>query len=337
MTTKPMVSVNMVTYNHEKYISQAIKGVLMQKTNFAIQLVIGEDCSTDATREICLRYKEKYPDIIKLVLQEKNVGSKQNAIDTLTACDGKYIASCDGDDYWTDKHKLQKQVDFLEANPDFNICCHNAIHLNESKKILITPKTLITTEFTQEDIANHNFILTLTVVYRAAAVCVDKLPQGFFNSKSSDFFIFMLVSQYGKIKYLPDIMAVYRRHDAGIWTGQAKEIGFKDSIAAHKSFIQEKNTSYEVRENLKHNLVRIVLALHSCQREQGDVIDADSSLSEITTPDYIRILGEELLLKEKQYYKTKEYKIGKLVLAPYVRIRIFISKIMFFIHKLKYD
>ncbi|MDF1549683.1 MAG: glycosyltransferase, partial [Bacteroidales bacterium] len=118
------LSVCMITYNHEKYIGQAIEGVLMQKTNFDIELLIGEDFSNDNTRNICMGYKNKYPDKIKLLLREKNIGMMRNFIQTLNTCKGKYIALCDGDDYWTDPLKLQKQVDFLEANPEYALCYH---------------------------------------------------------------------------------------------------------------------------------------------------------------------------------------------------------------------
>ena len=101
----PLVSICVITYNQEKYIAQAIDGVLMQQTDFPIELIIGEDCSPDNTRKICLDYKNKYPDKIKLLLPDKNKGSMRNFIDTMQAANGKYIALCEGDDYWTDWQK----------------------------------------------------------------------------------------------------------------------------------------------------------------------------------------------------------------------------------------
>jgi len=119
MNSLPVVSVYMITYNHESYIAQAIEGIMMQQTDFPIELVIGEDCSTDRTREICLEYQDKYPEIIRLLLPEKNIGIYKNSKSTFIECKGKYIAICEGDDYWTDPLKLQKQVYFLETRPDF--------------------------------------------------------------------------------------------------------------------------------------------------------------------------------------------------------------------------
>jgi glycosyltransferase involved in cell wall biosynthesis len=114
----PLVSVQMITYNHELYIARAIDGILQQQTTFPIELVIGEDCSTDRTRRIVLEYQGQYPELIRIITSDKNVGVQQNAARTLMACRGKYVATCEGDDYWHHPDKLQIQVDYLEAHED---------------------------------------------------------------------------------------------------------------------------------------------------------------------------------------------------------------------------
>ena len=123
-TSDKMVSVFMLAYNHEKYIAEAIDSVLMQKTDFDFDIVIGEDCSTDATRRIVLEDAQKYPNKIKPILHNVNVGAMLNQRYVLEACTGKYVAMCEGDDYWTDPFKLQKQVDFLEANKEYVLATH---------------------------------------------------------------------------------------------------------------------------------------------------------------------------------------------------------------------
>jgi len=115
---KPLVSVKMITYNHAPYIAQAIEGILQQETNFPFELVIGEDCSTDGTREIVFEYRKKYPDIIRVITSEQNVGVTKNGYRVEKACRGKYIAYCEGDDYWHNPYKMQKQVDYLESHPE---------------------------------------------------------------------------------------------------------------------------------------------------------------------------------------------------------------------------
>ena len=117
MSENPIVSVKMITYNHELYIAQAIEGVLKQETGYPFELIIGEDRSTDRTLDIVLEYQSKFPDIIRVITADENVGAKKNSYRTGKACRGKYIAYCEGDDYWHHPHKLQKQVEYMESHP----------------------------------------------------------------------------------------------------------------------------------------------------------------------------------------------------------------------------
>lgn len=133
---KPMVSIQMLAYNHEKYIKQALDSILMQEVNFTYEIIIGEDCSKDKTRTILLGYKEKYPDKIKLILHEKNVGMHKNVEAVRRECRGKYCAYCEGDDYWTDSKKLQKQVDFLEKNKEYIAITHKMKVVNQNGEIV---------------------------------------------------------------------------------------------------------------------------------------------------------------------------------------------------------
>jgi glycosyltransferase involved in cell wall biosynthesis len=119
--TEPLVSVKMLTYNHMPYIVQAIECVLKQKTDFPFELVIGEDCSTDGTREIVFDYQKKYPDIIRVITSDENVGGKKNSYRTAKAFRGKYVAFCEGDDYWHNPEKLRKQVDYIERHPECGV------------------------------------------------------------------------------------------------------------------------------------------------------------------------------------------------------------------------
>lgn len=121
MAKIPLVSVHMITYNHEAYIAAAIEGVLQQETTFPIELVIGEDCSTDRTRDIVDEYQSRHPDTIRIITSEKNVGGHKNYLRTVNACRGKYIAYCEGDDYWHHPQKLQIQVDYLETHPQYGL------------------------------------------------------------------------------------------------------------------------------------------------------------------------------------------------------------------------
>lgn len=216
----------MITYNHSKYISKAIQGVVNQECKFEYELIIGDDCSIDKTREICIEYQNKFPNKIKLLLHEKNLGGegRNNFISTLKQCDGKYVALCEGDDYWTDPNKLQKQVDFLEANPEYNICFHRVYYkLDEQENLVLSQLNTSEKEETYsiEDLSKENIIHTPSVVFRNGLI--ENFPSWFYEAAVGDYVLHMLNAKKGKIKYFPEPMAVYRIHSGGIW-GQ-KNIG----------------------------------------------------------------------------------------------------------------
>lgn len=123
----------MLTYNQERYINEAIRSVMLQETNFPFELVIGNDASTDCTGTICADWQKKYPEQIVLFNRKKNLGLQQNFIQTYAQCRGQYIAICEGDDFWTDKRKLQIQADFLDTHPDYSTCFHRVINYYEDR------------------------------------------------------------------------------------------------------------------------------------------------------------------------------------------------------------
>jgi len=211
------VSVCMITYNHEKFIAEAIEGVISQKTDYHYELIIGDDCSIDNTREILLDYQGKFPNKIKLLLPEKNLGMMPNFIATLQACTGKYIAICEGDDYWTDVDKLQKQVDFMEANLDYVICFHRVFNQIGNERSVSTLNTSDQEEtYTLKDLAHDNFIHTPSVMFRNNQI--EYFPEWFKDAPAGDYVLHMLNAKNGKIKYFPDIMAVYRIHTTSNWS-----------------------------------------------------------------------------------------------------------------------
>jgi glycosyltransferase involved in cell wall biosynthesis len=165
----PLVSVKMITYNHAPYIAQAIECVLAQKTDFPFELVIGEDCSTDGTREIVFDYAKRYPDIIHVITSEKNVGAKKNSHRTDQACKGKYIAYCEGDDYWQRDDKLQIQADYLEAHPECGLVCSDYDYFDTKNLVKINnyrlySKKTIESPSINDILAGNADILTVTVV-----------------------------------------------------------------------------------------------------------------------------------------------------------------------------
>lgn len=219
-----MTSICMITYNHAEFISQAVEGILKQETDFLIEFVIGEDCSTDQTREICLKYEQEYPEIVRVLPRTVNLGAASNFIDALSNCKGKYIALCEGDDYWTDPLKLQKQINFLEANPDFAICFHRVnvkYEDDDEKSYLSNPDQKEITTF--EDLAAGNYIHTPSCVFRNSLF--GEFPEWYKDSPVGDYPLHLLNAEHGKIKFFEDVMAVYRVHKGGVWSLQSMEKG----------------------------------------------------------------------------------------------------------------
>ena len=222
------VSICCITYNHEKYIRQCLDGFVMQKTNFKFEVIIHDDASIDGTADIVREYEKKYPDIIKPIYQTENQYSTAKGIlkrFVYPRTRGTYIAMCEGDDYWTDEYKLQKQVDFMEANPDYTICFHNVKRIFETgiKEDDIFPtQKMIDAGFTFENLLKYNFIQTNSVMYRWNAIddVTAKLPS---NILPFDWYLHLMFAKEGKIKFLEDIMSVYRVNANGVWYDSFKD------------------------------------------------------------------------------------------------------------------
>lgn len=211
----PLVTVFTITYQQAEYIRDCIEGVLMQKTTFPVEYVIGEDCSTDGTREIVFGYAKKYPGKIRVVTADRNVGLKANAERCRNVLRGKFVALCEGDDYWTDPLKLQKQVEFLEANPDYVMCYHaHRVLANGSLSGPIGGKDYSGDEL----VATPPGIATATKMARV----VRRSKTGWAAEQlGGDHFMNAYLGMFGKCKFLSSVGAsVYRVHGKGSWTSK---------------------------------------------------------------------------------------------------------------------
>lgn len=201
----------MLTYNQKEFIGQAIEAVLEQKGNFSYELVIGDDGSTDGTLEICKYYKERYKNKIKLLSSNRNLGLIQNFIRTYKECNGKYVAICDGDDYWIDPYKLQKQVSFLEENPDFSIVFTRFNFLFPNNEITVKDYSGIKEASNFEDLIKENYISSVTALFRNKKTEKD-FPNWLGELPYGDWPLYLWTTKDGsKVKFLDDVTAVYRR------------------------------------------------------------------------------------------------------------------------------
>jgi len=218
----PKVSVLMVTYNHERYIAQAVESALMQEVTFPIEIVVGEDCSTDRTREILLELQQHHPHSIRLLLHGRNLGGTGNFAATFAACRGDYIAMLEGDDYWTHPQKLQRQVDALEEHPSWAMCFHitRRVYEDGSREPELIPSDWTKEETTIDDLFQGNFLNTCSLVFRNRLF--GPLPDWHQQIAPGDWVLSLLNAHHGRIGYLPEIMADYRVHSQGIWTRKSR-------------------------------------------------------------------------------------------------------------------
>lgn len=218
------LSIVCITYNHERFIRDCLEGFVMQKTNFPFEILINDDASMDKTADIIREYETKYPDLFRCVYQTENQWGKKNPFTDILfpMVRGKYVALNEGDDYWTDENKLQKQVDFMETHSDFSVCFHPVtVHWEDnSEPDSVFPSAkerFYKTELTLDDLLKRNFIQTNSVLYRWRfhRDSLKLFPDGILPM---DWYLHLLHAQTGKIGFLPDVMSVYRRHRGGIWT-----------------------------------------------------------------------------------------------------------------------
>jgi glycosyltransferase involved in cell wall biosynthesis len=212
-----MVSVVMITYGHEQFITQAIEGVLLQKCNFEIELIIANDCSPDRTDEIVKQLIQNHSTLnfIKYTKHFENKGMMANFVWSLNQSKGKYIALCEGDDYWNDPLKLQKQINFLEQNKEFSMCFHSVVinnsNLNYSYHFSIPKKSILELN----DLILKHYIPTCSLVFRNDCL-PENFPKWFELSIVGDIPLEILLAINGNAKYFDLDMAVYRKHDLGI-------------------------------------------------------------------------------------------------------------------------
>ncbi|MBW8042187.1 MAG: glycosyltransferase [Planctomycetes bacterium] len=272
LVKEPVVSTFMVTYNHAPYIAQAIQGVLQQETKFPFELVIGEDCSTDGTREIVFDYQKSYPEIIRVVTSDKNIGARRNGIRTEKACRGKYIAYCEGDDYWHHPQKLQKQVDYLESHPECGL-----VHSDQDRYYERTGKKIRDFFRTTNNIPLENFnifrgwghyhILTCTVIVRKHLI--DKIisdPHIYRNDQyigGSDIPLAIEVSMLSKIHYIDESLSTYtvRNESASNISNPLKRARFNKSVIEAYLYLAGKYDQEKEKEFLQQRWCRASLWL----------------------------------------------------------------------------
>lgn len=283
---KPDISIAIITFNHVEFIERALTSVIEQKTNLNIEILIGDDGSTDGTSDIVKRYEKKYPDKIKAFYHDRSQvihvngrpTAKHNYLNNLKHARGKYVAILDGDDYWIDVNKLQKQWDFMEQHPDCSTCFHAVeIFSDADKKSHIARPPKKRERYFLHDLIPDNFIHTSSVMFRHDRE--RDVPDWFYETTFGDWVQHLLRAQTGYLGYIDECMSTYRLHAGGRWSSYNTKNKIKESIEILEHFnrhtgYQYKNEITTAIQRFKYNLVLKLLDI-------GDVSEARLQLSKL--------------------------------------------------------
>lgn len=249
---KPVVSICAIAYNHEKFIEASLDSMLMQETNFPFEIIIRDDCSTDKTATIVREYAEKFPHIISTIFETENQYSKgvRAFIVLYQKTVGKYVAILECDDYWRDKSKLQKQVDFLDNNSDYVVSYCNSIVVDENDKLISEARHSLPIEYTREQmlLCDAN-IPTNTVMFRKGAILS---PELFHNTLSVDKLLWYQLGHHGKSKYQEDIIpSAYRVHSGGVYSSLEEIEKFKNGMQIKQQLIKLSHYDSKLQSKLR--------------------------------------------------------------------------------------
>jgi len=262
----------MCTYNHEAYIAQALDSVLAQRTDWDYEIVVGEDCSQDDTRAILTAYQQQYPDRVRLLLHRQRQGVGSNLRQVLAACRGEYVALLDGDDFWTSPDKLRRQVDFLDSDPEYTLCCHPVrIYAQDAEQFTgiqgENPEALRT--WTLHDVFDGSYWpRTSSIVYRADSFSV---PDWITKVTNCDYVLITLCGDSGPFADLgPDAMSAYRVHEQGVWSGTETVFRSSETLNTRRLLNEHFDLKYASALQVRAQMVELART----QLQSGDAAAA---------------------------------------------------------------
>ncbi len=315
---EPLVTILCICYNQEKYIADALESFVKQKTTFPFEILIGDDCSSDRTVEIIKEYQQQHSNI-KLIARQKNLGVCANFFDLAEKVTSKYVALCEGDDYWIDDLKLEKQVKALELHPEVTLCFHTVKVLEQEKEVELFPtdKMIKGKELNLDLLKQYNFIQTNSVVYRwqfpkfkEKLRGVDMLPL--------DYIYHLFHASYGNILYLEEVMSVYRRNSGGVWSNIWTPRWFDRNAVRYLTYLNFMTNEFVKQDEVIIALFKNVIKYRKLNTNQ-DLTDtlSERELHKLENKFYAKckILGLKLCReltfgKTKQYF-VKHYRINK--------------------------
>lgn len=322
----PLVSVLMLAYNHESYIAEAIEGVLSQTSSYSFELIVSEDCSTDRTREIALDYQSRYPDLIRVLYSEKNIGMMKNFTRALKACRGKYLAYCEGDDKWIDPLKLQLQIDYLEANPDCGLVYSDYDRKHETSGRIVrnyvqkSGKGKVTSPNIYDIVEKRVDIRACTVVTKTNLTRKIRKDDPYLNGENflmGDTQSYAQISMQSKLHFIPKSLAMYRLVSESSTQSQdiCKRIRFQISDAEMYMYLCKK---YSLKESVydfyRSKLIRESLHLAYYEKDVSRSQSIINSNNDITT------------IKDKFWYLGTRFLFFRIIIKTVKFIQDYLKK-----------
>lgn len=320
--SNPILSVMLVSYNHEPYIERAIESILMQEVSFDFEVVVADDSSDDATRQIIERCSSRFPAEVRFLESDQNVGITRNYQRAFKACRGEYIAVIEGDDYWTSPHKLRRQVDFLHDHRECSFCFNRFLTSSEpAGRFVAQPFFEVSQAFallTIDQLIRDNFVGNFsTCMYRRDVV--SRFEEKLYDMKVYDWMFNIMNAREGMIGYLPDVMSVYRLHSAGTWSGKSLDEKLADTISLIDEYNQFLKFEFDADFQLHKNRIKEML------QPPSPVTDSIPATPEShSTPEGTKRLPIGTTLAE---FTPKIVKLGIEYLLPPIALKL-LRKIM---------
>lgn len=319
---KPEVTVLCITYNHAAYIRDCLDGMVLQKTKFPFQVIVHDDASTDGTVEIVEEYAKAYPDIIYPIIEKENQFSKgvRTPAHQISPIQwGKYIACCEGDDYWMDSNKLQLQYDFMESHPDYSLCVHNAI-INDLKYEFdyLSEPNKTDKDKTCEDIifeGGGKFNPTASFFIRTSC----EWPTIEHNCSANDHFELIKLASRGKVHWISKPMSVYRWGVKGSWTDRQEHVDLAQAVHHVDSRVEalhifDKATRYVYHDSFERRIQterdKLVVVEHIQCLQNADSIIKALCLDEISIHEKLKFVLQKILPKQMRYMVWRAKKVA---------------------------
>lgn len=330
---KPILTVVMLVYNKAEFLADAIESVLGQKCSYKFKLLISDDSSTDGSLSIAKSYQQRFPDKIDIIEHSANKGLIGNSIDAFESVQTKYMAICDGDDFFCSKHKLQRQIDYMENHPDCAICFHKALnyYVSTGEKTLSNPKQKRV--LTILDMATSNYVSSCTAMFRNHIN--GKLPDWFKLASTNDLPLNLLTASHGDIHFIPSVMSVYRKeYGNSEFAGASSETRLRNTLYSRYPLLNDPRWSEDVRVKMKETCAVYMFRLLDLYKESGD--DAqfdlltfqinDLGLTENQLDEAKRMARKPPLLSQHKGWKkyaSKAYRsMSRLVPISWFKVRL---------------